>query len=278
MKYDDSFFLSVNPRPAIDGSGHEARPAHLTLAVGTKACTGYQPMLSFQPMQPPWEELEPASQGAYERQRQAVRDVSQFSGVVFVAVIAVVVLHTITHISSSLSAPGSLSDIARAAWPALATVLLSLLVLFTLWLLHHIQTRYLTQLDGTLLLLHVALFSATILLSVSAAWMNELGSTRDAVVLFSGNTLAIQALLLLIWRHAVRAGLLFGSDVPSRVVARLRLLLQIGTVSAVAVVGLSYAGAGVGIGALTAVFLVQILLLARGGYTLSLRRKAGRLT
>lgn len=235
-------------------------------------------MLSFQPMQPPWDELEPASQSAYRRQRQAVRDVSQFSGVVFVAVMAVIVLHTITHIASSIPDPSSLSDIARTSWPALATVLLSLLVLFTLWLLHHIQMRYVTQIDGMLLLLHVALFSAAILLSVSAAWLNAVGSTRGTGALFAGNTVAIQALLLLIWRHAVRAGLLFGSDVPSLVVVRLRLLLQIGTASATAVVGLSYAGASVGIGALAAVFLIQLLLLARGGYTLNFRRNAGRLT
>lgn len=235
-------------------------------------------MLSLQHMRPPWEELEPASQSALQRQRQAVRDLSHLSSIVFVAVTTVVAVHTTNLVWSASSTTLTFSEAILSSWPALITILLSLLVLFTLWILHHLQLHYLTQVDGTLLVLHVILFSATVFLSVSAAWVNTTEAARSSVAVYAGNVFAIQMLLLLVWRHAVRAGLLFGSDVPSRVVARLRTLLQFGTAGSLLVAGLAFAGATAGFVGLALLLLIQLSLIGRGGYALKFGRDIGRMT
>ncbi len=234
------------------------------------ACACDQPMLSLQPMRPPWEELEPASQGAVERRRQAIRNLAQFTSIACAATLALVVVDFASHLVSALPAHSSLPHAAREIRPALIATLLSCLILLTFWLLPHLQFHYLTRTSGTLLVLHVFLLPCIVLLTASHAVLSSLGFVRDAGILYAGNVLAAHALLLLTWQHAIKGGLLFGSDVPARAVTRLRLLLRFGTIGPLVAVGVTFVNVAASLFVLAALSAIHLTLIARGGYTLDI--------
>jgi len=229
-------------------------------------------------MRPPWEELEPASRGAVERQRHAARRVEQLATVVFAAAMALPVILLINHMVSSVPAQSTLSEALRATWPASGACAMAILVLLSCWFLHHLQFHYLTRSSGWLLLIHALLLPSALFVPFSTALLNTLSLTREALLLFEGNVLIIQLLLLLIWRHAVKAGLLFGSDVPRRVVMRLRTMLKSGVAVMLLVCGLAFVSTTVSLTALVVLLVAQMALIARGGYTIDLRPGAARTT
>ena len=227
-------------------------------------------MLSLPPMRPPWDELEPASRGTVERQHQAVRRVEQLVTVVFAAAMALLVILLVNYTSASATTESSLSAILRSTWPAAGACAMGFLVLLSCWLLYHLQFHYLTQSSGWLLLLHALLLPSALLIPFSTALLNTLALTRQSVLLFDANVLVIQILLLLMWRHSVKGGLLFGGNVPSRVVRRMRLLLRAGVSAMLIVIGLALVSTPAGLGALIALLVLEIALVAKGGYTLDL--------
>lgn len=233
-------------------------------------------MLSLRPMRPPWEELEPASKSAVERNRHAARRVEQFATAIFAVAMALPVLRLIDHATASIEPDSSLTQAIQATWPASGACAAALLVLLTCWFLHHLMFHYLTRSSGPLLLLHAALLPAVLFVPFSAALLNTLTLTRQAVLLFEGNAILLQLLLVLAWRHAVKGGLLFGSDVPRRVVVRVRLLLIAGAASLGLVAGLALINSTLSLLALAAVLTAQMALIARGGYALDLRTPASR--
>jgi uncharacterized membrane protein len=229
-------------------------------------------------MRPPWEELEPASRGAVERQRHAARRVEQLATVVLAAAMALVVVLLINHTVSSIPAHGTLSQALRAAWPAAGASAMGLLVLLSCWFLHHLQFHYLTRSSGWLLLIHALLLTAALFVPFSTALLNTLSLTRQALLLFEGNVLIMQVLLLLTWRHAVKAGLLFGSDVPRRVVVRLRTMLRSGVAATLVICMLAFVSTTISVGALVTLMVAQMALIVKGGYTLDLRPGTARAT
>jgi len=222
-------------------------------------------------MRSPWEELEPASRDAVDRQHQAVRRVELLATVVFAAAMAVLVVLLVNFAGASVPVAGNPTDLLKALWPAAGACALGFLVLLSIWLLYHLQFHYLTQSSGLLLLLHALLLPSALLIPFSTALLNTLALTRQAVLLFDANVLLIQILLLLMWRHAVKGGLLFGSNVPARVVRRMRLLLRAGVSAMLVVLGLAMLSSPAGLGALIAVLAAQIAVVTKGGYTLDLR-------
>lgn len=228
-------------------------------------------------MRLPWEELEPASQGAVERQHRAVRHITHFTNTVFAVAMALLVLQLVDYAVSSVSQAQSLLVIIRMLWPALAACALGFLVLFVSWMVHHVQFNYLTKSSGGLLLLHVLMLSSALLLPVSTVLLNNSEPDPNTVAIYTGHVLVLQLLLLLTWRHAVKGGLLFGSDVPARIVFRLRLMLRWQTILLIVIFGLAFANPALSLGALAGVFAISLLLIAKGGYTLDLRIGRGQM-
>ena len=145
------------------------------------------------------------------------------------------------------------------------------LALLSCWFLYHLEFHYLTRSSGRLLFTHALLLPSALFVPFSTALLNTLTLSRQSLLPLEGNVLLLQLLLLLTWRHAVKGGLLFGSDVPARVVRRLRLILRASTSAMVAVFGLAFVSATASLGLLVALFVTQIALVAKGGYTLDLR-------
>jgi uncharacterized membrane protein len=220
-------------------------------------------------MRPPWEELEPASRGAVERQRQAVRRIEQLATLACVAALALAAWATVEAIRNSVASGGG-----AAIWPTAGAGGLAGLIVLTAWLIHHLQFAYLTRSSGTLLLLHVLLVPSLLFVPSSTAVLVTAGLTRTAMPLVAVNVLLLDVVLLLAWRHAVKGGLLFGGDVPSRVVARVRLLLRTSVVAFTATAGLSYAHPISGMVALICLLVLQVAVVARGGYTLDVHSRA----
>ncbi|GEM_PF-3847265 len=221
-------------------------------------------------MRLPWEEFEPASQGAVERQHRAVRHIAHFSNTVFVVAMALLVMSLADYTVSSVPQTESLSETIRIIWPALAACVLGFLVLFVSWLIHHFQFNYLTKSSGGLLLLHVFMLSSALLLPISTVLLNNPERVPGSVALYTGHVLVLQSLLLLTWRYAVKRGLLFGSDVPARLVFRFRLLLRSQTMLVIIIFGLAFVSPILSLGALAGVFAISLLVIAKGGYTLDL--------
>jgi len=98
--------------------------------------------------------------------------------------------------------------------------------------------------------------------------MSTYAMTRIAVILYEANILAIQALLLLHWRRAIKTGLLFGGNVPSAVVRRMRLALTAGMAYVLATMPLAFVSPYLSLALLTGLTGFYIFLTARGGYTL----------
>ncbi len=228
-------------------------------------------MVSLRPMRPPWEELEPASRVTVERQHQDVRRVEQLATVALGAAMALLVILLVDRIRVSPTQAVALSDILPALWPAAGVCAIGFLVLLSCWFLYHLQFHYLTQSSGWLLLIHALLVPSALFIPFSADLLNALGLTRQAVLLLAGNVFAIQLLLLLTWRHAVKGGLLFGSDVPPRVVRRMKWLLRAGVGAMLLVIGLALLSAPAGVGTLVAVLAAEIAVVVKGGYTLNIR-------
>jgi len=227
-------------------------------------------------MRPPWEELEPASRGAIERQRQAVRRVEQLATLACVASLALVAWAAVESIRTAVASDGGTAGTATAIWSVAGAGALAVLIVLTAWLIHHLQFAYLTRSSGTLLLLHVLLVPLLLFVPSSTAVLVSAGLTRTAVLLVALNVLLLDGVLLLAWSHAVKGGLLFGGDVPSRVVARVRFLLRTSVVALAATTGLCYAHPMSGMVTLICLLILQVALVARGGYTLDLRSRTSR--
>jgi uncharacterized membrane protein len=236
-----------------------------------EACGRGTRVLSLRPMRPPWEELEPASRGAVQSQHQAVRRIEQLATVVFAASMALLVILLVDRVNTSSPQGSDLARILPYIWPAVGACAIGFLALLASWFLYHLQFHYLTQSSGWLLFMHALLLPSALLVPFSTALFDALSLTRDAVLLVEANVLLVQVVLLLIWRHAVKGGLLFGSNVPSRVVRHMKALLRAGVSAMLVVIALALLSAPASLGALVAVLLGELVLVVKGGYTLDIR-------
>lgn len=89
---------------------------------------------------------------------------------------------------------------------------------------------------------------------------------RTALLVFEGNAILVQLLLMLTWRQAIKGGLVFGSNVPRRAVFRLRLLLMMGLAAFIIATGLAFISPAVSAAALAAAAIAQMIDIARRGY------------
>ncbi len=230
-------------------------------------------MLSFRPMRAPWEELEPASRSAVERQRRAVGRVEHLAAATYAAALALLAWSTLGTVAGSVTPDSTVIGIVRSMWPAVGCAALGLLALLSCWLLHHLQLTYLTRSSGTLLFLHALLLPAILSIPVSVKALSSAAFSPATVLLFMSNVLSLEIVLLLIWRQAVRGGLLFGGDVPSRVVIRIRLLLRFSVVLMLASIAASQLLPTAGLLLAATLLLLQILVVVRGGYLLDLKAR-----
>ncbi len=223
-------------------------------------------------MRLPWEELEPASRSTIERQRRAVLRLERLTDCVFSAtLIALVLLPAIPHLSGVADGPLSWRLLLQM-YPTLLLHVLSVFILFVLWILHHYEFHYLTRASGALAWLNALLLLWVAVTPVTTSLLDGFASDGAAVLMYEANLLAMLLLLVFIWRHAAGAGLLFGSDIPSRTVERMRVVLRAGAVTLLLIAALALFAPNVSLALTAALFFSYAVITARGGYALELRR------
>jgi len=224
-------------------------------------------------MRAPWDVLEPASQGEIERDKRAIARVERFSGAIFALSMALLVLNLVVPQvegqPTDLAVQGALVQMI----PIFLTFVLSFALLATAWMLHHFQFNYLVRTGGEILWINGALMFFVILVPFSTGLASAYAATRTAVVLYELNILAIQALLLLSWRRALKTGLLFGGNVSFAIVRRMRLALTAGTAYVLASIPFTWMSPWLSLGLLAGLAAFYIFLTARGGYTLDAFRQ-----
>jgi len=188
-----------------------------------------------------------------------------------IVLIAVVLLPAIPYLSGGVDA-SQLWHTLPQTYQTLLVHLLSIFALFALWMLHHYEFHYLTRASGGLAWLNGLLLLFLTLAPITTSLLDGFASSRAAVLLYEVNLLAVMLLLLIIWRHAAGAGLLFGSDIPSRTVQRMRLALSLGVVTLLITAALAAIVPNVSLVLTFALFLVYAVVTARGGYALELHR------
>lgn len=219
-------------------------------------------------MRAPWEDLEPASKERVERHRNAINRLESFTDVVFALSVIVLVLRTELP---ELDVP--LPDLPGALFESIAqlyTCPLCFLFLFVYWVLHHYQFRYLTRSSGRLVWLTGLLIASVAVLPLTASLLHSSGLLTTTVLIFEANVLAVQMLLYFTWKHAVKGGLMFGGDVPSGIVRRMRTALRLGAVYILIAIGLALVSPHISLSALMGLAVFYIVLTARGGYTLDI--------
>jgi uncharacterized membrane protein len=220
----------------------------------------------------PWEELEPASRSTIERQRRAVLRLERLTDCVFsAAVFALVLIPAFPYLSGVADGPSTWRSLLEMC-PAALPHVFSVFALFALWTLHHYEFHYLTRASGALAWLNAALLLLVAATPVTASLLDGFASSGLTVLLYSANLLATLLLLLLIWRHASVAGLLFGSDIPRRTVERMRTALRCGAAAQFVGTALAPVAPNVALAITATVFIAYAVVTGRGGYTLELRR------
>lgn len=223
-------------------------------------------------MRLPWEELEPASRSTTERQRRAVLRLERLTDHVFsAAVMVLVILPAMPHLLNAADSSLTWQSLLQM-YSTLLLHVLSVFILFVLWMLHHYEFHYLTRASGALAWLNALLLLCVALTPITTSMLNGFASEGVAVLLYEADMLAMLLLLVLIWRHAAGAGLLFGSDIPSRTVGRMRLILRAGAVILLLIAVLALFVPNVSLALTAALFMLYAVITARGGYALDLRR------
>ncbi len=220
-------------------------------------------------MRAPWEDLEPASRERVERHRSAINRLESLTDVVFALSVIVLVLRTELP---QLGIPPS--DLPRALIESLAGLYvypLCFLFLFVYWVLHHYQFRYLTRSSGRLVWLTGLLIASVAVLPLTASLLDSGSLLTITVLMFEVNVLVVHLLLYFTWRHAVKGGLMFGGDVPSGIVRRMRTALRLGVAYILITVGLAFVAPNISISVLVGLALFYIVLTSRGGYALDVR-------
>ena len=223
-------------------------------------------------MRAPWEELEPASRHSVEKQQQALRRVEQLGDSVFAVAMTLLVLQLVVPQFIQQPSEAGLQHALLDMSLAFYAYGLSFLVLLMFWVLHHFEFHYMTRSNGGLIWLNALLLIFVALAPFSAALVSKYAMTKTAVLFYEGNLLAIQVLLLLTWWHAVGRGLLFGGDTPASVVRRMRTALRIGTAYLLVTIALVFVGPHLSMNVLLGLVVYYVVLTAKGGYTLELRK------
>ncbi len=221
-------------------------------------------------MRAQWEDLEPASRERVARHRDAVRRLESFTDTVFALSLVAVVVRAGLSLPDGLLSQTALRNALLRAIPGLYAHAACVLFLLVYWVLHHYQFRYLSRSSGGLVWLTGLLIAFVLLFPFTASLFSACGVLGTPLLLFEANTLTIQLLLTLTWRYTVKRGLMFGGDVPSGVVRRMRVALKLGAVYMVLVMGLAFVSPYVSLGLLLGLALFYVLLTARGGYTLDI--------
>ena len=219
-------------------------------------------------MRAPWDVLEPAARGEIEREERAVARLERVTTAIVAFATALLVLNLVVPQVEGQPTDAALRAALLQMLPAFLAFVLSFSLLATCWVLHHFQLHYFVRTGGDVLWINAALMLAVVIVPFSTALVSTYAMTRTAVILYEANILAIQALLLLNWRRAIKTGLLFGGNVPSAVVRRMRLALAAGMAYVLATMPLAFVSPYLSLALLTGLAGFYIFLTARGGYTL----------
>ena len=226
-------------------------------------------------MRAPWDILEPATRAEIEREERSVARVERITTVVFGFATALLVLNLVVPTVEGQPTDAALLSALLQMAPAFLAFALSFSLLATSWVLHHFQLHYFVRTGGDILWVNAALMLAVVMVPFSTALVSTYTMTRTAAILYELNIVTILVLLQASWRRAIKMGLLFGGNVPSAVVRRMRLALTIGIAYVLATIPFAWVSPHLSLGLLAALAAFYIFLTARGGYTLdAFKRKA----
>ncbi|MFL5737586.1 MAG: TMEM175 family protein [Actinomycetota bacterium] len=94
---------------------------------------------------------------------------------------------------------------------ALASYVISFLVVGIYWLGHHRQVRYMTHFEGGALVINLLFLMAVAFIPFPSAMLNRYFGTAS-IVLYASNMAVVGTLLGVLWIYAGRRGLLEGTD------------------------------------------------------------------
>ena len=134
-----------------------------------------------------------------------------FSDGVFAIVITLLVLE--------LRLPETLRDDQIVAalgeqWPHLLAYFLSFLSVGVFWVAHHLMLRAAGRGDRTLLWVNNLFLMIVALVPFSASVLGSYPGARAAVVLYGANLIGVELLLIWVWWHITRTGLLAAGTSP----------------------------------------------------------------
>jgi len=219
-------------------------------------------------MRAPWDILEPAARGDVEREERAVGRVERITGAAFALAMALLVLQLVVPQLEGEPTDAALLASLLQMLPAFLAYALSFALLATAWILHHFQFHYFVRTGSNILWINAALVMFAVLVPFSTGLVSAYTMTRTATILYEANILAIQVLLLLNWRRAIKTGMLFGGKVSFAVVRRMRLVLTAGAAYVLATLVVACVSTYLSLGLLAGLAAFYIFLTARGGYTL----------
>jgi len=226
-------------------------------------------------MRAPWDVLEPAAHADIEREERSVARMERITTAVFGFATALLVLNLVVPTVEGQPTDAALLVALLQMVPAFLAFALSFSLLATCWVLHHFQLHYFVRTSGGVLWANGALMLAVVIVPFSTALVSTYAMTRTAIMLYELNIAAMLVLLQLTWRTAIKTGLLFGGNVPSAVVRRMRLALTLGVAYVLTTMPLAWVNPYLSLGLLAGLAAFYIFLTARGGYTLdAFKRKA----
>jgi uncharacterized membrane protein len=129
--------------------------------------------------------------------------VEAFSDGVFAIAITLLILDV--HVPSSTS--GSLGMALARQWPTYLAFLISFSFIGIMWVNHHRLFNHIRRSDNRLLFLNLLLLLGVTAVPFPTAHY-DLGDRTVAVAVFNGTYFMIAIFFNVLWRHAVRGGLL----------------------------------------------------------------------
>jgi TMEM175 potassium channel family protein len=164
---------------------------------------------------------------------QNLERLTALSDGVFAVAMTLLVLDLRAPVAEAVHSERELLDALINLAPRLVPYVMSFLTLGIFWLGQQAQLDRLTKSDRDLAWMHIGFLCAICLVPFSTALLAEFLTFRVALIVYWINILLMGVVLLLTWRHAVRASLLRDDTTPEIVSAICRRITVAQTLYAV---------------------------------------------
>jgi uncharacterized membrane protein len=138
---------------------------------------------------------------------------------VFAVAMTLLVLDLRAPAAEAIHSERELLDALATVAPRLVPYFMSFLTLGIFWLGQQVQLDRVAKSDRDLAWMHIGFLCAVCLVPFSTALLAEFLTYRTALIVYWLNILILGLVLLLTWRHTVRAGLVRDDTTPQAVAA-----------------------------------------------------------